>query len=537
MEDIYMEKLYFNGNIVTMEGEGDMVQAVLVADGKIKAAGDYDAVAAQKSADCELVDLQGKTLMPSFIDPHSHAASMAPMFADLCDLSACNNFDDIIAALKQYKEERNIQPGQPIIGAKYDYNFLAEHAHPHRDLLDAAFADHPVTLLHVSVHMVVANSLSLAGVNFNDDMADIPGGEIGRYEDGRLNGYLAEAASYALLGSILGAMQKRIGELWPVAERQYLSHGVTTVQDGGNGEGVVQMLAAFDKAGMVKVDVVAYETSSPEAHETMEKYSNMRGKYDGHIKIGGYKVILDGSPQACTAWMTKPYEGTTECGGPIMKDADLDVCIKRALDDNMQVLAHCNGDAAGDQYMNSIERMMAQSDNPNKENLRFTMIHCQTARKDQVERMAKLKMIPSIFVSHVNYWGDVHMKNFGPVRGSRVSPVKDALDAGLYYNFHTDTPVIPPDMLRAVWTAVNRVTRSGAVIGEDQKVGVYDALKGITINAAYAYFEENEKGSIKVGKRADLVVLDKNPMAVDPMTIKDIKVLETIKDGVTVYQA
>ena len=177
------------------------------------------------------------------------------------------------------------------------------------------------------------------------------------------------------------------------------------------------------------------------------------------------------------------------------------------------------------------------SENPNKENLRFTMIHCQTARKDQIERMAKLNMIPSIFVAHVNYWGDVHMQNFGPVRGSRVSPVKEALDAGLVYNFHTDTPVVKPDLLHSVWSAVNRVTRRGQTIGEELKIGVYDALKGITINAAYSYFEEDSKGSIKAGKRADLVVLDSNPMKVDPMVIKDIKVLETIKDGVTVYTA
>ena len=129
------------------------------------------------------------------------------------------------------------------------------------------------------------------------------------------------------------------------------------------------------------------------------------------------------------------------------------------------------------------------------------------------------------------------MKNFGPARGSRVSPVKEALDAGLVYNFHTDTPVVKPDLLHSVWSAVNRVTRKGQTIGEELKIGVYDALKGITINAAYSYFEEDSKGSIKEGKRADLVVLDANPLKVDPMAIKDIKVLETIKDGVTVYTA
>ncbi|MGM9526339.1 MAG: amidohydrolase family protein, partial [Peptococcaceae bacterium] len=138
---------------------------------------------------------------------------------------------------------------------------------------------------------------------------------------------------------------------------------------------------------------------------------------------------------------------------------------------------------------------------------------------------------------HVNYWGDVHLKNLGAERGNRISPVKDALDLGLVYNFHTDTPVVKPDMLHTVWTAVNRISRNGVLVGADQRVGVYDALKGVTINAAYAYFEEDEKGSIKVGKRADLVVLSDNPLKVDPMAIKDIKVLETIKDGQTVYRA
>ena len=532
-----METLYFNGDIITMEGEGDYAEAVLVADGRIKATGAYAAVAAQKSADCQLVDLQGKTLMPSFIDAHSHAASMAPMFADLCDLSACSSFDDIVAALTAYKDARQVPAGQAIVGYNYDENFLAEQAAPHRDLLDQVSTEHPITIMHVSVHMVVANSMALASVNYTDDMADIPGGEIGRYEDGRLNGYLAEAASYALIGGLFGTMQQKMAQLWPVAQQMYLSNGITTVQDGGSDDGVVKMLLAFDQAGMVKTDIVVYESCGAKAHDTMVAYPELCGKYKGHVKIGGYKIVLDGAPQARTAWMTQPYEGGEEYGVPIVKTEDLEQYVKQALDDNMQILAHCNGDAAGDQYLGTIEKMLPLSDNPNKENLRFTMIHCQTARKDQIEKMAQLKMIPSIFVAHVNYWGDVHMKNFGPVRGSRVSPVKDALEAGLKYNFHTDTPVVRPDMLHSLWTAVNRISRSGAVIGTEQRIGVYDALKGVTINAAYAYFEENEKGSIKAGKRADLVILSDNPLKVDPMTIKDIKVLETIKDGQTVYKA
>lgn len=531
-----MEKLYFNGDIVTMEAENDIAQAVLVVDGKIKAVGNYDDVAAQKSADCVSVDLQGKTLMPSFIDPHGHA-TMTPMFASLCDLSGCNNFDDIVAALKAYKEEHQIPAGNAIVGVNYDHNFLEGGQHPHRDLLDQVSTEHPVAVIHISVHMVVGNSLALAKINCTDNMADIPGGEIGRYADGRLNGYLSEAASYPMMGAVMGDMQKDMVNLWSNAQKLYLSYGVTTVQDGASNADCIKMVSGFDQAGLVKMDVVAYPTFQAEGHKVIVDSPDMVKKYNGHVKIGGYKLVLDGSPQARTAWMSEPYEDDTACGVPIMSDDDVKKWMKQALEDNQQALVHCNGDGASEQFLRCYEEMHAQSDNPNKDNLRFTMIHCQTVRKDQIERMAKFKMIPSIFVAHVNYWGDVHLKNLGPVRGNRISPVKEALDAGLVYNFHTDTPVVKPDMLHSVWTAVNRVSRNGVVVGAEQKIGVFDALKGITINAAYEYFEENEKGSIKAGKRADLVVLDQNPLKVDPMAIKDIKVLETIKDGETVYQA
>ena len=165
------------------------------------------------------------------------------------------------------------------------------------------------------------------------------------------------------------------------------------------------------------------------------------------------------------------------------------------------------------------------------------MIHCQTVRDDQLDQMAELKMIPSIFVAHTYYWGDIHLKNLGPVRGAHISPVKAALEHGLVYNFHQDPPVVHPDMMHTVWCAVNRVTRPGQPVGQDQCIGVYEALKGITINAAYAYFEENNKGSIKEGKLADLVILDANPLKVKKEALRDIKVLCTIKEGEVIYQA
>ena len=182
------------------------------------------------------------------------------------------------------------------------------------------------------------------------------------------------------------------------------------------------------------------------------------------------------------------------------------------------------------------KQALAESDNPDKHKLRPVMIHCQTTRRDQYQEMAEINMIPSIFTSHIWYWGDVHLKNFGPKRGGRISAVRDALDAGLHYTFHTDTPVILPNMLETVWCAVNRITRDGVQLDEDQKVGVFDALKGITVNGAYEYGEEDRKGTLEPGKLADLAILDANPLKVDPMAIRDIKVLETVKEGETVYR-
>ncbi|MYL61108.1 amidohydrolase family protein, partial [Virgibacillus halodenitrificans] len=205
--------------------------------------------------------------------------------------------------------------------------------------------------------------------------------------------------------------------------------------------------------------------------------------------------------------------------------------------DDVQLLTHSNGDAASDQLLQNYEAALEESDNPNKANLRPVMIHCQTVRNDQLDKMAELAMIPSIFIPHTYYWGDVHLKNLGHERGSRISPAKSAFDRGLVVNFHQDPPVVQPDMLETIWCAVNRITRKGVHIGPEECVSVYDAIRAVTINAAYAYFEEDQKGSIKEGKLADFVVLDQNPFKVDPIKIKDLQVLETIKEGESIYSA
>lgn len=536
-----MKKLYYNGDIITMENEQDHPQALLVEDGVIAAVGDYEALKAQLG-DGEAVDLAGKTLMPSFIDPHGHFEMASVQYAVKVDLESAECFDDIVTLLKNFIAEKNIPAGTPVTGYAYDHNYLKEGTHPDKKVLDRASDVHPIVISHTSGHIGSANSLALERAGITADTPDPQGGMIDRYPGTtEPTGYLEEAAIMMATGANAPVIEDPVALIADIQEL-YASYGVTTVQDGAtSGEGLATIRKAGDD-GRLYLDVVTYPmpmglNGKDELTPVMENNNDIVGTYKNHVKIGGYKILLDGTPQGKSAWMSEPYEGEeTYCGYPWLEHEVVHQYVRRAIDDNQQLLTHCNGDAASQELLDVYEEELAKSDNPNKDNLRPVMIHCQTVRDDQLDRMVPLKMIPSIFVAHTYYWGDVHLKNFGPKRGPRVSPSKSALDRGLVYNFHTDTPVRLPKMLHTVWAAANRITKSGVEIGPEQRISVYDALKGITINAAYAYFEEDSKGSLKEGKRADLVILDQNPLKVDKMALKDIDVLETIKDGVTIYK-
>lgn len=537
-----MQKLFYNGDIITMENVSDSYEAVLIDDGLIKAVGNLKTLNEKKSDSCEMIDLNGNTLMPSFIDGHGHISVAGEQYYTKVDLESAKNFSDIVFLLKKFIDENQIPAGEPVAGFAYDHNYLEEGRHPDKKILDQASAVHPIVISHTSGHVGVANSLALARAKVDNTTEEIQGGVIERYPDtAEPSGYLEETA-LMMVKQFNEPIVSNPVDVFAKVQELYAANGVTTAQDGAShGEGIKIMRKAGQQ-GKLYIDIVAYPipfglATEDEFNRMVDENKDIFGQYVNHVKIGGYKAVLDGSPQGKSAWMSAPYENSGDyCGYPWYTDDQLHATIRRALNDNQQFLAHCNGDAASEQFLNIYESELDASNNPNKHNLRPVMIHCQTVRDDQLDRMQALNMIPSIFVAHTWYWGDVHLKNFGKERGSRVSPCKSALDRGLIFNLHTDTPVRLPKMLHSVWAAVNRRTQNGITIGPKQRIDVYNALKGITINAAYAYFEEDSKGSIKEGKRADLVILDRNPLKVDPMDIQDIQVLETIKDGTTIYR-
>lgn len=250
--------------------------------------------------------------------------------------------------------------------------------------------------------------------------------------------------------------------------------------------------------------------------------------------IRSAKIFLDGSPQGKTAFMLQPYEGEKEYRGyPTMKDNEVIGAMEYAASRKIQLLAHCNGDGAAEQFLNCAEKAAERF--PIIRNLRFVMIHAQFVTPSQLERAKGLGIIPSFFTAHSYYWGDTHIKNLGFERASRMSPAKSALEMGIPFTFHQDSPVTEPDMLESVKCAVRRVTKSGVKL--DEGIPVFEAIKGVTASAAYQYGEETRKGTLEQGKNEDIVIMDKNPLEEEVSCLDAIKIAATVKSGKRVYSA
>lgn len=531
-----MEKLFYHGKIITMEEqcsmEEDNAEAVLIKDGVIKAVGGYNKLEEMASDHVQKIDLQGKCLMPAFIDTHSHFV-MSGKMAACADLSECRSFEEISGVLESFIAKHHIENTQAVLGFGYDHNSLKENRHPDKFVLDEVSKEIPIMVLHISGHLACANSRALELSGISSASVDPEGGKIGRVGNtDEPSGYVEESALYTLQKTVADRMQTDSLSMLNGVQQMYLENGITTVQDGASTTDDIALLCSMSDNALLKVDVVAYPLINA---VDREEAKSLQTEYHNRLKWGGYKLILDGSPQGRTAWMSEPYLGGEEgyCGYSYMTDENVLEYVKRACEEKKQLLTHCNGDAASDQLLRAYEKVVSESGPVNA--LRPVMIHCQTVRNDQLDKMAALGMIASFFIGHVWYWGDVHMKNFGAARGNHISPVRDALRRGVRVNFHQDTPVTRPDMLHSVWCAVNRISRKGETIGEDQKISVYEALRAVTLDAAYEYFEEDSKGSIKAGKRADLIILDKSPLEVETMDIRNLVVVETMKDGETVF--
>ncbi len=537
--------IFYNAQVVTMDPEQPEAQAVLVEDGKIQKVGSDPEVLAFREEDTVLRDLEGKTLLPGFIDPHSHFTAVA---YDLLMVNVkpspagpCDTKELLLEAFRKAYAAGDWSRGDWLMGMGYDSSAFPDKVGITRLDLDTVSEEIPISCIHSSGHMAVMNTLGLQKLGYWGDYTVPAGGTVELLPDGTPSGLVTELAylSPEVQAKIKAPGFDRVLESLGKTSGLYASFGVTTAQDARVNDSEYQLLTAGGKSGGIAIDVVGIV--APNAAEQLLTRGQTAGAYTNHIRMGGYKIFLDGSPQGKTAWLSQPYHippegyGPDYCGFPIYEDGAVMAHIKRCLENDWQINGHCNGDAACEQLIRCYEGAVEETGI--HKDLRPVMVHAQTVRADQLDRMAKIGMTASFFLDHVYYWGDWHYESvLGPDRAENISPIRWALERGIHCTMHQDSPVVNPNALLAVHNSVSRKTMGGRVLGEGQKLSVREALKAVTLDGAYQIFEESSKGSITEGKLADLVILGENPLTAPAEALKDIPILETIKEGNTVYK-
>jgi predicted amidohydrolase YtcJ len=537
------DTIFFGDNIVTMDPTQPTVEAVAVRGETITAAGALDDVMALRGESTRVVDLGEQALLPGFIDAHGHFMGAGRALDELSlhspPVGDVTNIDELVAKIRRWIEEKDIPAGQAVFGNGYDDSLLAEGLHPTRFDLDRASTDHPIVIGHVSGHLRAANSAALVASNITAATPDPDGGIIRRVAGSmEPNGVMEERAGGLLsVGRGGTTTPEEFDELIRKSIGVYTGYGTTTIQNGGGtSPQMAERIRAAAEREPFDADVAAFAGSGSILNGQLQYEPTYRNGF----RIAGVKFALDGSPQGRTAWVTEPYvEGPPGAGSDYTAYGTMDPEAYKTdaaalIELGVPFLAHANGDAAMDLMLDGVDEAIAGLDEAPDH--RSVIIHAQLMRADQLDRAAELNVVPSFFSAHTFFWGDWHVLSFGEERGSNISPVRWAIDRGVPFTVHNDASIVPPDIMRLVSITVNRTTRSGRVLGPHQRATIQEALHAVTLGAAYQYFEEDTKGSITVGKQADLVVLEQNPITTAPAELEHIQIMETFSRGRSVHR-
>jgi hypothetical protein len=541
----YADRIWTGGTIITMNDAALRAEAIAARNGRVLAVGSKADVMQTRGPKTEVIDLAGRTLLPGFIDGHGHvmlgglqalsANLLAPPDGKVTDIASLQQtLRDWAAANQPAVKAANL-----IVGFGYDNAQLKELRHPTRDDLDQVSMDVPVVVLHQSGHLTALNSKALALAGYDAQSKDPPGGVIQR-RDGTTepNGVLEENASNAALPKLLANLGPDAGKVFAKAGADlWASFGYTTGQEGRAVPGVTDTWRTLADAGQLRIDVAAYGDVLVDRDYLARNASKT---YKNRFRVAGGKLSIDGSPQGFTAWRDRPYYAPVGNyppgyhGYPAVTDAQVIDAIDWAFANNVQIMSHANGEAASDLLIAAISAATAKHGAADR---RPILIHGQFLREDQLDAYHRLGVIPSFFPMHTFYWGDWHRDHtVGPELADNISPTGWATKRGMRFTSHHDAPVAFPNSMRVLDATVTRRSRSGDIIGPAQRVDVLTGLKALTIWAAYQQFEDDQKGSLEVGKLADFAILSADPTAVDPETIDQIEVVETIKQGESIYR-
>ncbi|MEF3353426.1 amidohydrolase [Paenibacillus sp. GYB006] len=545
---IELDLLLINANVLTLDGDNNKAGAIGVKNGKISTLWKEKNPAREEitlSDDNAVIDLQGKTVLPGFIETHNHLIS-AIMMKRFIDCKSPLN--QTIADIQKRISEKASEVGKDtwIVGFGYDDTSLLDMRHPTKADLDTAAPDHPVVVYHISGHLCVANSVALSLAGIGDQMQDPKGGRLGRDASGQLNGILYEGATMLVGSHLPGPSEEEVLSLLRDEAYTYAAQGITTSTDAKMGvsmdiddidlcmKAIEQEAIPFRMKLMISSDKLNQDKKLQSmTAEEVDAY--LRERSGGRASLDSVKLFQDGSIQGLTGALREPYFCDVERYGELIKSQEqLNREVKEWHDKGFRIAIHGNGDRAIGSILDAFEYALTL--NPRSDH-RHRIEHVQTATTEDLERMQKLGVAGSFFINHVYYWGDRHEKLFlGPQRAARISPLAEAKEFKVLFTLHSDCPVTPISPLFLVWVAVNRVTSSGKVLGAEQRIDALTALRAMTSYGAELNFEEAETGTIESGKRADFVILEEDPTEVDPMRIKDISIFATLMDGKFIYE-
>ncbi|WEK56518.1 MAG: amidohydrolase [Candidatus Brevundimonas phytovorans] len=537
--------IFTGGPIVTIDDAMPSAEAVAVRNGVIVAVGSLDAARAAAGRGAQTINLDGRALLPGFFDPHGHVSmvGLQARYANL--LPAPDGQGDDIPALQRITRDwmnmhaQLVRDTQLVIGFGYDDSQLKEHRHPTRTELDAISDSVPILFLHQSGHLGVANTAALAAAGITASTPN-PDGGVFRREAGsqQPNGVMEELALFTVMGALLTRLDAQANmEMLREGARFYSSFGYTTAQDGRSSSDGCRMVAQLAARGELPIDILSF----PDILTSTDIMATplYRKNYVGKFRIGGVKLTLDGSPQGKTAWLSQPYyvppEGQPASyrGYPAVTEQQALDAIELAFRNDWQIEVHANGDAAIDLLIGAVRDA---TNRHGAKDRRPVLIHGQTVRMDQLDDLKTLGIVPSLFPMHTFYWGDYHRDSvLGPRRAEFISPCHSVVRRGMRFTSHHDAPVANPDAMRVLSATVTRRTRSGDILGPDECVPVDIALKAMTLWAAWQHYEDDRKGSLSVGKLADMVILAENPMTIAPDKLAAIKVTSTWKEGQEVW--
>ncbi len=534
--------LWRGGTIITMDGETpNMAEAVVERDGKIAFVGPEADARAAAGKDAQVRDLKGATLLPGFVDAHSHFAIGLQTAGglDLADPATGDTASvaKLLAAVKRYGAK--VPKGGWVVVWRYDDAGLAERRHITRAELDSILPDRKVVLLHISLHGLVANSAALKAAKLSDGMKPPVGGVMPSDAKGRLTGLLFEKAMLPMsLVLPQPSNEARLAALDGVQMR-YAREGFTWAQDGATNPVDLAFLTSPAAQQILKIDLALLPFAMTGIEAMLDNRAMAPGAHFGRVKLQGIKFTLDGSPQARTAFFTRDYAlGSPDGqhpwhGQPVTTDAVFQTLARKVHERGWQIFVHANGDAAIDMAIRGFDALGIKA----ADDRRPIVIHSQFMRPDQIPAYARIGVGPSYFSNHTYYFADTHRRNFPNEVVDFISPFTASRAAGLIPSNHSDYPVTPLDTRAQLWSAMARTSRTGVVSGESQREDAWHALQALTTGPAWQVFEENQRGRIKPGLLADFVVLDRNPLTTPVDDIRAIRVLETVKEGKTIWRA